>query len=543
MFRNAQSDRCATPTLSPGKEAPVLPAPTWLSAANNKGDSTMPSPPIARRGFVTLAAGAALLGAERARSQAVMTMPQGPVPAAPASAAAATPVDAADHTIRIANGLLEVGPKTILSTTLYNGQFPGPLLRLKQGQRVVVDIHNDTDTPEQLHWHGQRLAADVDGVAEEGSPYVPAHGMRRIAFTPGPAGFRFYHTHLRAGADLHAGQYSGLVGPVFIEGGPVPGAFDREVFLTLKEFEPFFMRGGDMAMEFLAPGATLPELKQQAEQAERDAGSKPKGYEVGYRVFTINGHVLGHGEPIRVKTGERVLLHILNGSATEIRSLALPGHVFQVQALDGNPVPTPLAVPVLWLGPAERVSAVVEMNHPGVWVLGDLADKDRQQGMGMVVEYAGHKGPPRWVKPPVSRWDYTRFARPGPAAAPDEVIVMTFAKQRAARDGFNLWTINGVAFAMDAMKPLFELRRGRRYRLRLRNASDDVHPLHLHRHSFELSSVAGKPTSGLIKDVVMIAAYQEIEVDFSADQTGLTLFHCHMQHHMDYGFMALFHCA
>jgi len=68
---------------------------------------------------------------------------------------------AADHTIRIGNGLVELAPDRIISTTTYNGQFPGPLLRFKQGQQVVIDIVNDTDTPEQLHWHGQTIAADV----------------------------------------------------------------------------------------------------------------------------------------------------------------------------------------------------------------------------------------------------------------------------------------------------------------------------------------------------------------------------------------------
>ena len=79
--------------------------------------------------------------------------------------------------------------------------------------------------------------------------------------------------------------------------------------------------------------------------------------------------MLGHGEPVKVKQGERVLFHVLNGSATEIRSLALPGHTFRVVALDGNPVPNPATVPFLWLGTAERVSAIVEMNHPGVWIM------------------------------------------------------------------------------------------------------------------------------------------------------------------------------
>ena len=107
----------------------------------------------------------------------------------------------------------------------------------------------------------------------------------------------------------------------------------------------------------------------------------------------------------------------LNGSATEIRSLALPGHSFHVVALDGNPVPTPAEVPVLWLGTAERISAIVKMNHPGVWIMGDLADDDRGHGMGIVVEYAGHKGKPQWMPPKPFRWNYARFGKTGNAAA------------------------------------------------------------------------------------------------------------------------------
>ena len=93
----------------------------------------------------------------------------------------------ADYTLRIGTGLVELAPDHIVSTTLYNGQFPGPLLRLKEGQQVVVDIHNDTDTPELVHWHGQMIPSDVDGASEEGSPFVPAHGMRRISFVPKPS--------------------------------------------------------------------------------------------------------------------------------------------------------------------------------------------------------------------------------------------------------------------------------------------------------------------------------------------------------------------
>ncbi len=124
-------------------------------------------------------------------------------------------------------------------------------------------------------------------------------------------------------------------------------------------------------MDFLSPAAIVPALKEAAEKAERETGRTPKGCEVGYQPFSVNGRMLGRSEPIWVRFGERVLFRVLNGSATEIRSTALPRHVFTMVALDGNPVHTPAEVPVLWIGRSKRVSAIVEMKHPGVWVLGD----------------------------------------------------------------------------------------------------------------------------------------------------------------------------
>ena len=70
---------------------------------------------------------------------------------------------------------------------------------------------------------------------------------------------------------------------------------------------------------------------------------------------------------------------------------------------------------------------------------------------------------------------------------------------------------------METKKPMYTVHEGRRYRLKFRNASDDVHPLHLHRHSFELTRIAGKPTAGVIKDVWMPGGFQELEFDFVAD--------------------------
>ena len=129
------------------------------------------------------------------------------------------------------------------------------------------------------------------------------------------------------------------------------------------------------------------------------------------------------------------------------------------------------------------------------------------------------------------------------AATPDETIAITITKQNGALHGFNQWSLNGAAFSMQTMTPMYTVHQGGRYRFKFRNASDDIHPLHLHRHSFELTQIGGKPTAGVIKDVVMLGGFQEAAFDFVADNPGLTLFHCHQQLHMDFGFMALLRYA
>ncbi len=93
------------------------------------------------------------------------------------------------------------------------------------------------------------------------------------------------------------------------------------------------------------------------------------------------------------------------------------------------------------------------------------------------------------------------------------------------------------------MKPTIAAHKGRRYRLKFGNASDDIHPLHLHRNTFELVRFHGKPTAGVLKDVVMVGGYQEVEFQFMAENLGPSLFHCHQQPHMDFGFMTLFNCV
>jgi FtsP/CotA-like multicopper oxidase with cupredoxin domain len=422
----------------------------------------------------------------------------------------------ADHTIRIAPISLEIAPGKVIKTTAYNGTVPGPLLRLKEGQPVTINVINESGYPNLIHWHGLFIPPGQDGATEEGSPIIPPGGSLLYAFTPRPTGTRWYHSHAMAMTDLNRSTYTGEFGVLLVEpSAGTAGRYDREVTLAAHHWDGMWVSMQDI----------------------RKGPPPDNGLEVMYHTATLGDRMLGHAEPIRVRQGERVLFRLLNASGNMGISLALPGHRFTVIALDGNPVPTPATVEVLKLDVAERADVIVEMNNPGVWVFGSTDDTDRTMGMGVVVEYADRSGPPQWLPPPKTAWDYTAFGNSAPAAAPDETIALKFEKIPGGRGGYNRWTINGKSWP--ETNPLFTVQRGNRYRLVMNNNSGDAHPVHLHRHSFEITKVGNKSTSGVMKDTISMPRYSTAEIDFVADDPGNTFFHCHHQDHMDEGFAGL----
>ena len=273
-----------------------------------------------------------------------------------------------DYRLEISEIEWELAPKKKIRTTAYNGQIPGPLLRVVEGKPVEIEIHNKLDRAEIVHWHGQQIPADVDGAMEEGSPMIAAGASTRIRFTAEAVGSALV-SHPRYGA---ARSETWLVQRAVwrFSGQPSSAAsepdHDQEQFIVLHDWEPYNSASDDGSLMVM------------------------------YALSSVNGRMLGHDEPIQVRAGQRVLFQIVNASATEVHWLALPGHRFQVLAMDGALWRTRAEVETLRLGPAERISAMVTMNAPGVWVLGEPDANFRKAGMGTVIEYAGQSGEPQW---------------------------------------------------------------------------------------------------------------------------------------------------
>jgi len=412
-----------------------------------------------------------------------------------------------DYRLEIAPLRLELAPKKTVETVAYNGKVPGPLIRWPENKPIRIQVTNRSNVPEIVHWHGLFTEPYMDGAMEEGSPMIAPGETFLYDFVPRPAGFRWYHSHAFAGRNLKRGLYTGQFGCFQLDANNAPGNYDQELFLTLHDWNAYRGGGGDASMDAL------------------------------YDYASINDRMLGFADPVRVKEGQRVLVHLLNASATVMHWIALSGHPMQVVAMDGNPVPRPAGVPAVRLGPAERVDLVIAMNHPGVWIMGETRKQMRSAGMGIVFEYANQTGAPKWIDPPPTNWDYFQFANAGGGQTEVAEIPMVFESKFTGHGGFDRWMINGKSFPYTDTIPLTQ---GTRYRLVMTNRSMDAHPIHMHRHTFEVTSLGGKPLSGLLKDVVVIEPGTTNTIDFTADNPGSTLFHCHQQTHMDFGFMTLF---
>jgi FtsP/CotA-like multicopper oxidase with cupredoxin domain len=108
----------------------------------------------------------------------------------------------ADYSIRIAPTSLEIAPGKIIRTTAYNGTVPGPVLRLKEGQPVKINVTNDSGYANLIHWHGLMIPSLQDGATEEGSPIIDPGKSLTYSYVPKPTGTRWYHSHAMAMTDL-----------------------------------------------------------------------------------------------------------------------------------------------------------------------------------------------------------------------------------------------------------------------------------------------------------------------------------------------------
>jgi FtsP/CotA-like multicopper oxidase with cupredoxin domain len=253
----------------------------------------------------------------------------------------------------------------------YNGQLPGPELRVTEGDTVRVTLKNELPVPTTIHWHGLNVPNAMDGVAGLNQAPVKPGETFTYEFIATPAGTRWYHSHTDPALQVPMGLYGALV----VEPRQPEATYDREYTLMLAEWDTELTPGVAAGTDPIGP---------------KDA--MLRGGELGADLFLINGKMHGAIPPLMVAEGERVLVRLIHTGAIP-HPIHTHGHSFQIVATDGNPVPemARLTKDTVLIGPAERYDLAFTADNPGVWMVHCHIEHHMANGMMTTIWYEGYQ--------------------------------------------------------------------------------------------------------------------------------------------------------
>ncbi len=263
----------------------------------------------------------------------------------------------------------ELLPGTMVSAWAYNGQMPGPEIRVREGDRVRITLRNELPVGTTVHWHGVDVPPEMDGPVGLNQAAVEPGESFVYEFTATNPGSRMYHSH----ADPTTQIALGLYGPLIIEPRMEAHAYDREYTYMLNEWD--LELTPDVAMG-VAPRGPRDQLL--------------RGGELGTDLFLMNGHAHESISPIELAEGERVLLRLMNlGNLPH--AIHSHGHSFKIVATDGNPAPEGMELikDTVLIGPGERYDLELSGDNPGVWMFHCHMENHAANGMMTLIQYDG----------------------------------------------------------------------------------------------------------------------------------------------------------
>lgn len=434
------------------------------------------------------------------------------------NALAATPI------LRAGEGLARLAPGEYPETKVwsYGNSVPGPMIRLRQGQRVNRRFVNDLPQPSSVHWHGIRIDNAMDGVPGVTQDVVPVGGSFDYDFVVPDAGTYWYHPHNRTWEQLARGLY----GPLIVEEA-VPPQVDRDEVLVLDDWR----------------------LAEDAQIHEDSFGAMHDWAHDG-RIgnwITVNGK----GESrLPVKRNERLRLRLINVANARIFFLSLEGMNAWVVALDGQPLETPVEAGRISLAPAQRADLIVDIRAgegEEALLMSHERTRDGEERFALTgFPVSGTARPevlsmpdplPPNPVPPLGNLETARHETlhmEGGAMGRMQGAMMG-GQKRGMRDlvgAGKVWAFNGRA-DMPA-EPWFTLERGETVRLSITNDTGWPHAMHLHGHHFRQ---IGEQGPGPLRDTLLMDRGETAEIAFVADNPGDWLLHCHMVEHSAAGMM------
>ena len=281
---------------------------------------------------------------------------------------AAETISGADIALSIGHAPFRVGGISGHAVTV-NGTLPGPIIRLKEGQRVRLAVTNTLKEDSSIHWHGVLLPFKMDGVPGVSFPGIKPGETYNYEFEVKQSGTYWYHSH--SGGQEAMGQYGAIViDPI----GPDPVAYDREHVVVLSDWS--FMHPMEQMRKLKAMGGYFNMQKQTLAGllAGRDQSAAERRMWAGMRMdptdisdvsgstytYLINGHGPQENWTGLFAPGERVRLRIINASAMTNFNVRLPDLPMTVVAADGQHV-QPVEADEFQIAIAETYDVIVNM--------------------------------------------------------------------------------------------------------------------------------------------------------------------------------------
>jgi FtsP/CotA-like multicopper oxidase with cupredoxin domain len=266
---------------------------------------------------------------------------------------------------------VEILPGVLVNTLVYDGQSPGPVIRVKQGDPVRVALHNQLKVPTSLHFHGMILPHNVDGLPRQNAGLVGPSESYAYQFVADHPGTYFYHPQI-----IHSDQQArGLVGALIVEPKNVPSEADIDEVLIIGQVNP-------------PPIPARPAALRTANGRTTVTAAPPPA--VTY--FTVNGKSAPSIPPLQVSQGQRVRLRLIN-NAQQVCPLHISGHLFNVLSFNGSTPPSPVSVDSIALQPGDRADLEFLADNPGVWSLSSVLPAQNTNngkfpgGIAMVLKY------------------------------------------------------------------------------------------------------------------------------------------------------------
>jgi FtsP/CotA-like multicopper oxidase with cupredoxin domain len=395
----------------------------------------------------------------------------------------------------------------------YNGRIPGPMLEVREGDRVIVRFRNDLPESTTVHWHGIHLPFDADG-----SPFHPVAPGEDFVYDftvpAGSAGTYWYHPHPHhhTGAQVARGLYGGII--VRDPADPLPPSFTEKLLI--------------LADNRFLPDGSLDLPDPHSPQGRIDFENGREG-----DVLFVNGEVM---PTLTIRSGEVQRWRVVNASAGRFYRLAIPGHTLLHVGSDGGLFERPVEVDEILLTTAERVELLVRGTAaPGTRTVLQALPYDR---------YVRQTRPADWDRTrDLLTLQYTDKPAATPAQLPEVLRPITaLDPERASATRLMVLTqgfINGRAMDMDRVDVSAPL--GATEIWELENLVGMDHPFHLHGYQFQVLDRDGVPEPfPSWKDTVNVPRHSTVRFIVRYDNhPGKWMFHCHILDHEDHGMMGV----